>query len=249
MPNAGLSKSDSIMSSGDDPPQDALTRLKSDLELISYITSHDLQAPLRIILRSCEELQEHPGLSDDEEGKRTLQAITGQAAGMKALLDGLLEYVRAETFVVKHTPLDMNEIASLAQGALEQEIKTAATVITSDHLPQVVGHRGRLTRLFAHLLENALKFRGELPPSIHISARRSGMMWEFCIKDNGIGINPEHHTIIFTLFQRLHSEEYPGIGAGLALSRKIVESHGGQIRVESDAGEGSRFIFTLPAVD
>jgi len=232
----------------DMPPSEA-QRLRTDLELFSYIASHDLQAPLRIISIGCEQLHTHPSIAADEKACATLQMITGQAADMKALLDGLLEYMRLETFAVKHTLLDGNDIVATAISTLEAEIAQAAATVTCDPLPQTLGHRGRMTRLFAHLLDNAIKFRSAAPPVIHVSARRVGDMQEFCIEDNGIGIDKEYHTIIFTLFQRLHTKEaYTGIGAGLALARKIVEEHGGTLRVEPAEGQGSRFIFTIPAV-
>jgi chemotaxis family two-component system sensor kinase Cph1 len=227
---------------------DTVERLRDELELVSYVTSHDLQAPLRIILKSCEELNAHPDLSTDKVVRDALQTLDLQALRMKALLEGLLEYMRLETFVVKQTVLDGNEIVAASMAALEEEIKTTGAVITCDTMPQIFGHRGRLTRLFAFLLENALKFHGSQPTKIHISTRRMAEKWEFCVEDNGIGINEEHHAIIFALFQRLHTDEaYPGIGVGLALSHKIVESHGGKLWVESAPGKGSRFFFTLPA--
>jgi chemotaxis family two-component system sensor kinase Cph1 len=217
--------------------------------LISYVASHDLQAPLRLLLRNCEELATHPVLASDETMLNTVHTVSDQATRMKLLLDGLLEYIRLETFVVKHTPLDSGEILTVALTALETEIKNSGSAVTCDNLPPVLGHRGRLTRLFVHIIDNAIKFRGKISPKIHISARRTGNQWEFCIEDNGIGIDKDYHDVIFTLFQRLHTEDtYPGIGAGLALSRKIVESHGGKLWVESVPGKGARFLFTFPAI-
>jgi light-regulated signal transduction histidine kinase (bacteriophytochrome) len=222
-------------------------RLRNELELISYLTSHDLQAPLRIMLMSCEELGAHLPPDSDAEAKAALERLTRQATHMKALLENLLEYTRLETFIVKHTALDSNEILAATLAALEGDIQAVNATITHDTLPPVMGHRGRLTRLFAHLIDNALKFRGSASPKIHISARPTGTQWTFCIEDNGLGIEKEYYDIVFALFQRLHSAEtYPGMGAGLALSRKIVESHGGRLWVESEPGKGSRFYFTLP---
>jgi light-regulated signal transduction histidine kinase (bacteriophytochrome) len=222
-------------------------RLRADLELFSYIASHDLRAPLRIMSVGCDELSEHPAIAADEKAGAALRMIVSQSSHMQSLLDGLLEYMRLETFPVKHTLLDMDAVVATAITTLEAEINASGATITCAKLPQVCGHRGRMTRLFAHLLDNAIKFRGPEPVKIHISARRLGKGWEFCVEDNGIGIDEEYHGIIFTLFQRLHTKEaYPGIGAGLALSRKIVESHGGAIRVESALQKGSRVYFTLP---
>jgi len=225
---------------------DALEKLREELELIGYVTSHDLQAPLRTIQSCCEDLENHPGLAD-ETGKSTVRMLASEAARLKLLLQGLLDYVRLETAPVTHSVVDTNDSAATSIATLQAEIKAAGATVTCDALPQVAGHRGRLTRLFIYLLDNALKFHGTSPPRIHISARRNQEMWEFCMKDNGIGISEEHHRIIFTLFQRLHTQkEYPGQGIGLALARKIVEAHDGRLWVESTPSQGSRFYFTLP---
>lgn len=227
---------------------DTTERLRGDLELISYITSHDLRAPLRIITVFCEQLKANPVLADDETARKELQIIIRQSEHLRILLEGMLEYIRLETFPVKHASLDMNEVVNTAITALDEEIKAAGAEIICKTLPRIAGHRGRLTRLFVHLLDNALKFRGNHPLKVCISALPMGDKWEFCVEDNGIGIDGQYHYIIFTLFQRLHTAEaYPGVGVGLALSRKIVESHGGTLWVKSALGQGSRFYFTLPA--
>jgi len=230
--------------------QDAATpeleRLREELELVSYLTSHDLQAPLRRLLFACESLDGHPALSKDAEGKAVLASIIREATRMKILMQGLLDYLRLETFVPSHTVVDSNEVVATAMATLESKIQSSGGRITYDNLPSVYGHRGRLTRLFAGLFDNALTFNASLP-IVHVSARRVGDWYEFCVQDNGIGIEEEYHTIIFGLFQRLHTEqEYPGHGTGLAFGRKIVEAHGGKIWIESAPGKGSRFWFTLP---
>jgi len=225
----------------------ALEHAKEELELVSYLTSHDLQAPLRIILSLCDELNSSTALTTDKETRAILGRITHQAGRMKTLMQGLLDYLRLETFGTAHTMLDVEEIVTVALTILHEQIQAAGAKITHDPLSQIYSHRGRLTRLFVNLIDNALKFHGASQPHIHISARENGMFVEFCIEDNGIGIDEEYHEIIFGLFQRLHPDDtYPGNGIGLALSRKIVESHGGKLWVESAPGKGSRFCFTLP---
>lgn len=224
---------------------EAYERLYDELELVSYVTSHDLQAPLRAIQSSCETLCSNPAYASDP----ALQELQREAARLKELMQGMLDDVRLEIFPVTHTPLDSNELLQTAITTLSEEIKATGATIHADTLPKVLGHRNRLTRLFAHLLDNALKFHGAHPPVINVSARSSGGQWEFCIADNGIGIDEDNHDIIFRLFQRLHSDgAYKGHGIGLSLARKIVESHGGALRVESSLDNGSRFYFTLPAV-
>ncbi len=227
----------------------ALEKLREELELVGYLTSHDLQAPLRIIQSCCQTLNKHPALASDAAGRDAVQTLNQEAARLKTLMQGLLDYIRLETFPTAHTPLDCNEIVAAAMATLENDIKMSGATVDCDPLPQVLGHHGRLTRLFAHLLDNALKFRSRQPLKVHISAQRAEDRWEFCVEDNGIGIDEEYQDIIFRLFQRLHTDEaYPGHGIGLALSRKIVEAHGGKLRMKSMPGKGSRFIFTLPAV-
>lgn len=218
-------------------------KLREELEMVAYVASHDLQSPLRVIQSCCGELS---ALSDPA-ARDSVETLRREALRMKMLMQGLLDYIRLETFVPKHAPHDSNALVADAVAMLDTEIKAANATIRCDSLPQVTGHRGRLTRLFSHLLDNALKFRGANAPDIHISAQQQGAQWEFCIADNGIGIDEEHHDIMFRLFQRLHTEEaYPGYGIGLALSRKIVEAHGGTLWVESATGQGSTFRFTLP---
>ncbi len=224
-----------------------LERAKEELEIISYVASHDLQAPLRNIIFACEELNTKQSLSLDKPGQEALQRITNEAARMKTLMQGMLDYLRLETFGPAHSLLDSNEILGVAHTILEEKIQNTGAQIQSDALPPIYGHRGRLTRLFVNLIDNALKFHSQEQPVIHISARGTDEGWEFCVEDNGIGIDEEYNDIIFGLFQRLHTADaYPGDGIGLALSRKIVESHGGKLWVEATPGVGSRFKFTLP---
>src|SRR5262249_21005042 len=130
-------------------------------------------------------------------------------------------------------------------GSILQE---SGAQVTCDELPRVAADANQLCEVFQNLIENAIKYRGERPPRVHLSARRRGMEWVFCVRDNGIGIGREHHERIFGMFQRLHVQEViPGTGIGLTLCKRIIERHGGKIWVESTPGEGSLFSFTLPA--
>lgn len=226
----------------------ALEHLQDEMELIGYAASHDLLAPLRMMLASCETLKEKSGFSADAEGQEALQSLEAHTRQLIAMLKGIQESIRLETFQVAHGPLDSGELLGAALEVMAEDIRAAGATVTSDPLPQVMGHRGRLTHLFIHLIENALKFRGVQAPRVHIGAKRAGIMWEFTAEDNGIGIEEECQELIFRLFHRLHPVgAYPGYGIGLALSRKIVASHGGRLWIESTPGRGSRFIFTLPA--
>ncbi len=218
--------------------------MKADLEIIGYGLSHDLQAPLRAIFNICEQsVNEYPC---SDKMAQAVQSIKYEAEQLKILSDGMREYLRLDTYVPKYRLLDSSAIVVSALAELEEKIRASEARVTYDVLPQIYGHQGRLTRLFTGLLDNALKFRNPVP-RIHLCAHRAGDFWQFCIKDNGIGIDEEFHHAVFILFQRFHDTQiYPGHGMGLALSRKIVESHGGKIWLESAPGKGSCFQFILP---
>jgi light-regulated signal transduction histidine kinase (bacteriophytochrome) len=127
-------------------------------------------------------------------------------------------------------------------------IGEADAAVTHDPLPTVAADPSQLALVFQNLVGNAVKFRGEAPPRVHVSAQGDGAEWVFSVRDNGIGIDPRHFDRLFQIFQRLHSrEEYPGTGIGLAICKKIVERHRGRIWIESAPGEGSTFRFTIPA--
>jgi chemotaxis family two-component system sensor kinase Cph1 len=131
---------------------------------------------------------------------------------------------------------------------LKEQIRENSVVVTHDPLPTVMANGSQLAHLFSNLIENAIKFHGDEPPRVHISAKRKGDAWEVLVADNGIGIEPQYFDRIFKVFQRLHRKnEYPGTGIGLALCKKIVERHGGRIWIESKPGEGTTFFFTIPA--
>ena len=127
--------------------------------------------------------------------------------------------------------------------------KQSGATITWDPLPVVFADQTQLASLFQHLLTNSLKFRSEEPPRIHISARRAGEFWEFEVKDNGTGVDPQYTERIFGVFKRLVGREVPGTGVGLAIARRIVQAHGGRIWMESEPGKGASVRFTLPAHD
>lgn len=234
----------------DNSPAAELERAREDLELVSYIASHDLEAPLRTMMRVCEELKGNRDIAANDDARNGLQKISDETARMKLLMQGLLEYMRLVTYAPSYADLDMNEIIAAAISAQQEKIHTAKAEISYGGLPLVRGHRGRLTRLFVNLIDNASKFNTHEHPEIRITTTVPIDGYAcFCVSDNGIGVDDEYHNIIFTLYQRLHTEaEYPGYGIGLALCKKIVESHGGRIWVESAVGEGSRFRFLLPVV-
>ena len=169
---------------------------------------------------------------------------------MQVLINDLLAYSRVERKGRPFEPVDCERVISYVLTDLEASIEQTQATITSDALPVVSGDIGQLTQVFENLLTNSIKFHGDAPPRIHISAQRDGAWWRFSVRDNGIGIEPQYWERIFLIFERLHDRaSYPGTGIGLAITKKIIERHGGQIEVRSEYGTGTEFLFTLPVQD
>jgi light-regulated signal transduction histidine kinase (bacteriophytochrome) len=144
-------------------------------------------------------------------------------------------------------PVSLDHVVAQAQENLTIAIEQSGAAVEVGPMPTVLGDETQLVQLFQNLFDNAIKFRGATPPKVSVSCHDTGNKWEFAVQDNGIGIDPKYHDRIFRLFQRLHTqEEYSGTGIGLAVCKKIVERHGGAIRVEPAEGGGSVFRFTLP---
>ncbi len=169
---------------------------------------------------------------------------------MAMMVDDLLEYARAGRRKEPYQPTDCGEALARSLASLALVVKESAAVVTSDRLPVVSGDPVQLALVFQNLIGNAIRFRGEAPPKVHVSALRERNRWLLSVRDNGIGIAPEHRERIFVLFQRLHGRDrYPGSGIGLTLCKKIIERHGGSIWVGPTTGQGSTIHFTLPLAD
>ena len=225
-----------------------LERSNKELQQFAYVASHDLQEPLRTVASYVDLLaMKYKGKLDEKADKYISYAVEG-ASRMATLINDLLAYSRVGTHGKAFTDVAMAEVVAKATANLKSAIRQSQAVITQDDLPVVKGDETQLGQLLQNLLANAVKFRRkDAPPRIHVSAGRSGADWGFGVQDNGIGIEPQFRERIFAIFQRLHTrEEYAGTGVGLAISKRIVERHGGRIWVESKPGEGSRFYFTLP---
>jgi len=191
--------------------------------------------------------QRYQGQLDSEAQEFIGYAVEG-AQRMKALIDDLLAYSRVNIRERLVVPTDSGAVLQQTLQNLHIQIAESGATVTADPLPTVSTDRMQLGLLWQNLLSNALKFRGQEPPRVHVSARRQGNEWVFSVRDNGIGMEPRHTERIFQMFQRLHTrQEYPGTGIGLAICKKIVERHGGRIWVESEPGQGTTFFFTLPA--
>jgi len=227
---------------------DELARSNRDLEQFAYVASHDLQEPLRMVASYTQLLGErYRGKLDENADKYIGYAVEG-ALRMQTLIQDLLTFSRVGRNGLGRTVTDCTTVLDQALQNLQAAVAESHALVTHGPLPMVTADRSQLLQLFQNLIGNAIKFRGAEPPAISVSAEQDGETWTFSVSDNGIGIAPEHKEVIFVIFQRLHTRtEYSGNGLGLAICKKIVEQHGGRIWVESEAGHGATFRFTLPA--
>lgn len=227
-----------------------LERSNDELQRFAYTVSHDLQEPLRTIRSYAELLSRRYSGKLDKDADEFIQFLMDAAGRMTQLLRDLLAYSQAGR--PDRTKLEVTSSANVLQWAImnvDRLAKEAEATITYDPLPIVEADPGQLTQVFQHLLGNAIKYRGAEPPRIHISVERLGEMEQFAVRDNGVGVDPEHHERIFGVFKRLQGKEFPGTGIGLSICRKIIESHKGRIWVESEPRGGLTVKFTLPAHD
>lgn len=223
-----------------------LARSNAELEQFAYVSSHDLQEPLRMVASYTQLLEKRYADKFDEKGLTFLHYIVDGAKRMQQLIDDLLMFSRVGSRGKELQPLSIQEPLNAALFNLKAAIQESGARITCNSYPHVMGDASQLTQLFQNLISNAIKFRGEKPVEIQIDVTSQNEFWLFAVIDNGIGIDKEHYERIFVIFQRLHGRtEYPGTGIGLAICKKIIERHGGRIWVESAAGHGSTFYFTL----
>ncbi|MGZ7134462.1 MAG: PAS domain S-box protein [Methanobacterium sp.] len=224
-----------------------LARSNAELEQFAYVSSHDLQEPLRMIGSYLQLLQrKYEGELDDKADKYINFAVDG-ANRMQNLINDLLAFSRVTTQAREFELTDCEFILNQVLSNLEISIKENKAIIFHDHLPEVMSDSTQLAQVFQNLINNAIKFRSEKAPKIYISAKQNDNQWLFGVKDNGIGIDSKHLERIFEVFKRLHKRrEYPGTGIGLSICKKIIERHGGHIWVESELGKGSTFYFTIP---
>ncbi|HTI51322.1 MAG TPA: PAS domain S-box protein, partial [Planctomycetaceae bacterium] len=227
--------------------QRELERSNRELEQFAYAASHDLQEPLRAVSGYCQLLQRRfQGQLDPRAEEYIAEAVSG-ARRMQALIEGLLAYSRVGRHGNPFVATDAETAFARAVTNLEAAIAEGRAVVTHDPLPTVIADATQLMQLFQNLIGNAIKYRGDEAPQVHVSAEQREHEWLFSVRDNGIGIAPQYRERIFVIFQRLHTRsEYPGTGIGLAICQRIIERHGGRIWVESEPGQGSTFFFSLP---
>ncbi|MCA9214854.1 MAG: PAS domain S-box protein, partial [Planctomycetales bacterium] len=225
---------------------EALARSNDELQQFAYVASHDLQEPLRKIVSYCQMLQEDQGARLDESGQTCLTIAIDGAKRLQRLVRDLLSFSRITTRAKPLVATDANVSFLEAVANLEMAIKDKGANVSAEPLPTVLADQGQLTILFQNLIGNAIKYCEDPTPSVHVSVRLKGDMFEFSVKDNGIGFEAKYNETVFEIFRRLHNRrEYSGTGIGLAICKRIVERCGGDMWVESTPGDGSTFYFTL----
>lgn len=224
-----------------------LARSNSELEQFAWVASHDLQEPLRMVASYTQLLSKrYKGKLDADADEFIAFAVDG-ATRMRRLINALLELSRVGTRGKDFEATDCDAIYDRTLVNLQGLVEESGAVVTHDRLPTVMGDVTQLGQLFQNLIANAIKFRGDEQLTVHVGAEQRNGHWEFCVRDNGIGIDPEYAERIFVVFQRLHGKgDRPGTGIGLSICKKIVELHGGRIWVKSQPDEGAAFYFTLP---
>ncbi len=227
---------------------DNLKRSNDELERFAHVISHDLHEPARMVKSYLELLERRYQGQLDEKAHEYIDYAVDGAARMQEMIDALLNLFRVGTQDKRFLPTDVERVVKRTLTSLDRVIEEAGAEVFYDPLPTVLADKAQLAQVFQNLIANAIKFRRDgVAPEVYISSLRQDNMWVFSVVDNGIGIDPEQAGRIFQIFQRLHTrEEYPGLGMGLALSKRIVEHHGGRIWVEPTSREGATFRFSIP---
>ena len=226
-----------------------LARSNAELEQFAYVASHDLQEPLRMVSSFTQLLSERYHGRLDEKADQYIGFAVEGATYMQSLIDDLLSFSRVTSRAKPFQPTDCSLVLQKALANLRVAVAESHAEIKAGPLPRVMADESQLVQLLLNLIGNGIKFHGQHPPLIEISAELQQREWVFSVKDNGIGIDPRYFERIFVIFQRLHSKHsaYPGTGIGLAICKKVVERHGGRIWVDSAPGAGASFFFSLPS--
>ncbi len=224
-----------------------LAASNEELERFAYVASHDLQEPLRMVSSFLGLLKLKYNEVLDEKGRSYIHFAVDGAERMKILILDLLSFSRLNAKTQVMQKVDCDEVLLEVHQNLLSTITENGCSVTIAHLPSVIGNRSQLVQLFQNLISNAIKYKSaDKQPTVEVSVEEKDTEWQFCVKDNGMGIDPKYFEKIFIIFQRLQNKEnYSGTGIGLAIAKKIVEKHGGKIWVESKLNEGSAFYFTI----
>jgi PAS domain S-box-containing protein len=224
-----------------------LKRSNQELEQFAYVASHDLQEPLRMVSSFTQLLAKQYKDQLDENAKEYINYAVDGAKRMQQLINDLLLYSRVNTQGDKFEDINLEKVLDEVLYNLEIVIQENQAIITREPLPKICADYRQMSQLFQNLIGNALKYRSEETPKISISVQKKEENWLFMVKDNGIGMEPKYHEQVFQIFRRLHSpDDYEGTGIGLAIAKRIIERHHGQIWVKSEPRKGSTFYFTIP---
>jgi two-component system, chemotaxis family, CheB/CheR fusion protein len=227
--------------------EEALRTTNAELQHFAYALTHDLQEPLRMVVNFTELLGREYGGKLGEGADRFISYSVEGALRIEALLKDLLGYWEvAEREQNSFASIDSGAVLAKALANLHTAIAESGAIVKSDPMPTVIAEEVVLLQLFQNLISNSIKYRGEEIPRILVSAERDPAGWQFMVRDNGIGIDPQDAERVFGMFKRLHGSEIPGTGIGLAICKKVVERQGGRIWVESETGQGATFRFTIP---
>ncbi len=226
--------------------EETVRRSNEDLQQFAFAASHDLKTPLRTVTNFSQLLAGRYRGRLDQDADEFIEFIVGATHQMDELLEALLQYCRAGEILERPCWVETGAVLESALTNLRAEIQETGAEITHGPLPTVLADELHLRQVFQNLVGNAIKYHGEAPPRIHVSAERNTTEWVISVSDNGIGIAAHHFDRIFGIFKRLHGSEYPGTGIGLAACRRIVERYGGRIWLTSEPGAGSIFSFSMP---
>lgn len=226
-----------------------LDRSNQDLARFALTASHDLQEPLRQITGFIELLEKKYQGVLDEEAQEFLGYVSDGARRMQALIRDLLAYARVGKEATAFVEVNLSDVVQRVLKGLQPRIQETGATIQVGDLPIVRGNATLLAQVFQNLIQNALKFNNKSCPEIQVGARLNGSEWVIWVRDNGIGFPSAYTDRVFQMFQRLHPiAKGSGTGIGLAICKKAVQLHGGEMRAESEPGQGATFYFTLPAI-
>ncbi len=227
--------------------EDELRRSNTELQQFAYVASHDLQEPLRMVTSYLGLLEKKYADQLDGKAKQYMDFAIDGGLRAKDLINDLLDFTRVDSQAREFQPIDMEKALEKVLTGLSIRIQEEHATITHDELPMIYADDVQIMQVLQNLISNAIKFHGDEAPIIHIGCEDVGGRFLFSVRDNGIGIDPAYKDRVFVLFQRLNSrEQYEGTGIGLAITKKIVERHGGKIWFESEVGKGTIFYFTIP---